>query len=43
MALLSWLLTDRASPAYNSDAGSALHNALASAAEALDGAWPDAG
>jgi hypothetical protein len=43
MALLSSLLTDGAGPAFNAYAERALHDVLASAAEALDGRWPEAG
>jgi hypothetical protein len=44
MALLSWLLTDGAGPAYTAHAGNHLHDALASAADALEGSGgPDAG
>jgi hypothetical protein len=42
MALLSWLLSDGAGPAYNVHAGSDLRDLLASAAEALDGGAADA-
>jgi hypothetical protein len=43
VAVLSWLLTEGAGPAYNAHARSDLSHVLASAAAALDGGRPDGG
>jgi len=42
MALLSWLLSEGAGPAYKVHARGDLHDLLAGAAEALDGGAADA-